>query len=63
VKKTFERLTGEKVPGHLNKQGDMHYKILPNGNRIQIRFEGDSGHPKIDITDQVQKILEKVSFK
>jgi hypothetical protein len=63
AKKTFERLTGEKVPGHLNKQGDMHYKILPNGNRIQIRFEGDSGHPKIDITDQVQKILEKVSFK
>ena len=63
AKKTFERLTGEKVPGHLNKQGDMHYKVLSNGNRIQIRFEGDSGHPKIDITDQVQKILEKVSFK
>ncbi|PIZ33280.1 MAG: hypothetical protein COY39_03165 [Alphaproteobacteria bacterium CG_4_10_14_0_8_um_filter_37_21] len=63
AQKTFERLTGEKVPEHLNKPGDMHYKILPNGNRIQIRFEGDSGHPKIDITDQIQKILEKVSFK
>lgn len=63
AKRTFEGLTGEKVPEHLNKPGDMHYKILPNGNRIQIRFEGDSGHPKIDITDKIQKILEKVSFK
>lgn len=63
AKRTFERLTGEKVPEHLNKPGDMHYKILPNGNRVQIRFEGRSGHPKIEIKDLVQKILEKVSFK
>jgi len=51
------------VPNHLNKPGDMHYEILPNGNRVQMRFEGRSSHPKIEITDHLQKTLEKVSFK
>jgi len=51
------------VPNHINRPGDQHLKIFPNGNTVQIRLEGASGHPKIDITDQIQKVLEKVTFK
>ncbi|HCU07279.1 MAG TPA: hypothetical protein DIC42_06890 [Holosporales bacterium] len=61
--KTFERLTGERPPSSLRNPGDRFRRVLPDGKEVQIRFEGTSGHPKIDITDQVQKILEKVSFK
>lgn len=67
AKKTFEKLTGEKVPDVVNKPGDAHEVILRDRNgvinkRVQIRYEGRSGEPKIDIKDLVQKIYEKVTF-
>ncbi len=61
--KTFERLTGERPPSSLRNPGDRFRRVLSDGKEVQIRFEGDSGHPKIEITDHLQKTLEKVSFK
>lgn len=62
AKKTFEKLTGEKVPDYVQKPGDTYQVELLNGSEVQIRVEGDSGHAKIDINDIIQRVKEKVAL-
>ena len=60
ARELFERLTGKKLPEILEKRVE---ELLSDGRKIQIRPCGKSGHPKIEITDQVQNLLEKITFK
>jgi hypothetical protein len=55
------KLTGRK-PQYDPKGRD--YQTLSNGNRIEIRDAGKStGAPKVEISDVIQNILEKITFK
>ena len=56
----FEKLTSRK-PEYVDGRD---FQKLPDGGRIEIRNTGKStGGPKIEITDMIQNILEKITFK
>lgn len=59
AKEDYFKMTGERVG---NNKTIQQYTCA-DGKVITFRLEGKSGHPKIDINDPVQKLIEKVTYK
>lgn len=59
AKKDYFNMTRERICD--NKTVQQYH--CADGKVITFRYEGKSGHPKIDINDPIQKIIEKVTYK